>query len=240
MVAENSLAELLAEGVKLVFIEPRIYSVCPDADEARLYDRMANFYDKVVCNRFYNRVVWGYSVKSYDAVVRNALGSSADGWVLDAGCGSLAFTAKTYLGLSERPMVFLDKSLSLLRIAKERLIDLSGDVPENMVFLQGDALDLPFKEKVFQTVVAMNLLHVIPEIENVVRGIKKVLKDKGTITFTTLVKSNRVFANRYLNFMGSMGEAVPRDINQLLEVFTKLNMPVEHKVAGNLAFIHCG
>lgn len=235
---ENSLSELLANDIKLTLIEPQIYSVCPDADEVMLYDKMANFYDRVICNRFYNRIVWGYSIASYNSLVHNALTSSNHGWALDAGCGSLAFTAQTYADFSGRPIILLDKSLTLLRIAKQRLIQLNQQVPENMVFLQGDALQLPFKPKSFETIISMNLLHVIPEIAKLVAGIKNVLNNDGTITFTTLVKSNRFLANRYLNFMGHMGEAVPRTINQLLTVFNELNMPVKHQVVGNMAFIN--
>jgi len=238
MVDENSLSKLLTNEVKLKLIEPHIYSVYQDAEEAILYDNMAKFYDLVICNRFYNRIVWGYSVKKYDSVVHNAIASSKSGWILDAGCGSLAFTSRTYVGFPERPMVLLDKSLNLLRIAKSRLIKLNRKVPENMVFLQGDALQLPFKPQVFETIISMNLLHVIPEIDKLLMGIKKVLKNNGTIAFTTLVKSNRFFRNRYLNFMGSIGEAVPRSINQLLTIFNELGMPVQYQVVGNMAFIN--
>jgi ubiquinone/menaquinone biosynthesis C-methylase UbiE len=240
MVDENSLSKLLGEEVKLKLIEPHIYSVCQDAQEDILYDKMAKFYDLVICNRFYNHIVWGYPIASYGALVYNALTSSKSGWVLEAGCGSLAFTAKTYAGYSERPIILLDKSLNLLRIAKSRLIQLNRKVPENLVFLQGDALQLPFKPQCLGTIISMNLLHVIPEIDKLVMGIKNVLKNNGNITFTTLVKSNRFFANRYLNFMGRMGEAVPRSINQLLTTFNELGMPVQHQVVGNMAFINYG
>jgi ubiquinone/menaquinone biosynthesis C-methylase UbiE len=240
IIDEASLGQLLAEGVKLETIEPQIYSVCPDAGEARLYDKMAKFYDLVVCNRFYNRVVWGYSVKKYEAVVQKALESADSGWVLDAGCGSLAFSARSYRGYSQRPIILLDKSLTLLRIAKARMVQLNQQVPANMVFLQGDALQLPFKPHSIRTVISMNLLHVIPELNDVVKGIKNILENNGTAVFTTLVKSKRSLANRYLNYMGSLGEAVPRDISQLLAVFQELNMPVKHEIAGNLAFINYG
>lgn len=240
IVDENSLSALLADEGKLKLIEPHIYSVCQDAEEDILYDKMAKFYDLVICNRFYNRIVWGYSVASYDSLVKKALESEKNGWVLEAGCGSLAFTARTYGGFSERPIVLLDKSLNLLRLAKSRLIQLSGKVPENMVFLQGDALQLPFKQQCLGTIISMNLLHVIPELDKLVMGIKNVLISNGTIIFTTLVKSNRFFADRYLKFMGSMGKAIPRSLNQLLTVFNELGMPVKHQVVGNMAFINYG
>ncbi len=238
MVDEISLSELLSAGVDLRLIEPQIYSVCRDVEEAVLYDKMAKFYDSVVCNRFYNRIVWGYSVRRYDSLVQQALSSSASGWVLDAGCGSLAFTAGTYLGYPARPIVFMDKSLNLLRLAKARLINLTGSVPDNMVLLQGDALRLPFRPQSFKTIVSMNLLHVIREISELLTGFRNILKDGGTMSFTTLVLSKRFLANKYLNFMGSLGEAVPRDIDQLQAVFEKSGMPVTYNLSGNLAFIN--
>ncbi len=240
MVDENSLSKLLEGEAKLKLIEPQIYSVCQDAEEALLYDKMAKFYDSVVCNRFYNRIAWGYWASSYNSLVQSALTSSKGGWVLDAGCGSLAFTAKTYVEFLERPIIFMDKSLSLLRIAKARLISLKGNIPENMILLQADALQLPFKPQSFKTIVSMNLLHVIREIDKLLLGIKSILEHNGTISFTTLIKSTRFLANRYLNFMGRLGEAVPRDTNQLLAIFEKIGMPVKYNVVGNLAFIRCG
>ncbi len=69
MVAEQSLSELLADDFKLELIELQIYSVCPDAGEARLYDEMAKFYDRVICNRFYNR--WGTWVKQFRGMSSN-------------------------------------------------------------------------------------------------------------------------------------------------------------------------
>ncbi|MBA4368811.1 MAG: hypothetical protein C0403_14385 [Desulfobacterium sp.] len=83
--------------------------------------------------------------------------------MLDLGCGSLAFTAKTYIQYSERPAILVDQSLKMLRIAKSRLIKINGTVPNNIVFLHADALRLPFYEKSFNTIIAENL-HCIASI----------------------------------------------------------------------------
>ena len=120
----------------------------------------------MACNRLYNRLVWGYWTSDFHSLGLDALRSATDGWVLDAGCGSLAFTAGTYVQYSERPIVLLDQSVKLLRMAKARLINLHGSVPPNMVFLHGDALELPFKPKSFTTIISMNLLHVLDDEEN--------------------------------------------------------------------------
>ncbi len=236
---ESSLSELLLKNISLRVIEPHIYSVIQDGEGTNSFDKMACFYDLVICNPLYNRLVWGYSVKSYDALTRSALTSSKDGWVLDAGCGSLAFTAKTYLRYSERPVVLLDQSLSLLRIAKSRLIRLNGSVPPNIVFLHGDALNLPFKPKIFKTIISLNLLHVLKDLKRALPGFKKVLADNGSMSFTTLIKNSR-FADRYLFYavMKTSGVA-PRDAQELAEFFKAASMPAKFDITGNMAFIYC-
>ena len=84
--------------------------------------------------------------------------------ILDAGCGSLAFTAKTYAGYSDRPVVLLDRSLRLLRMAKERLTKRCGEIPANIVLVHGDALQLPFEPQSFTTIISLNLLHMFEDV----------------------------------------------------------------------------
>ena len=99
------------------------------------YDTQFGYiYDWVACNPIYNRLIWGYSIQIFAVIAREALRSSTKGNVLDLGCGSLAFTAKTHMQYSERPIVLVDQSLKMLSIAKSRLIKLNGKVPDHMVF----------------------------------------------------------------------------------------------------------
>jgi ubiquinone/menaquinone biosynthesis C-methylase UbiE len=183
--------------------------------------------------------VWGYSTAEYHSLCLDALNSSTDGWVLDAGCGSLAFTAKTYVNYSERPIVLLDLSIQLLVLAKSRLVKLNGKVPANIVFLHGDALQLPFKPKSFGTIISLNLLHVFgdKDLRRALQELKKVLMDRGTISLTTLIENNR-FADKYLRMWGKAGEVVPRKANQLFSVFDALGIPIDYRIKGSLAFIN--
>ncbi len=237
---ESSLSKLLSGDVSLRSIEPHIYSLIQDSDSTNFFDKMAHFYDVVICNPLYNRLMWGYSTKNYGPLTHDALTSSREGWILDAGCGSLAFSAETYMKYSERPIVFLDHSLELLRIAKARLVKLNGNVPANMVFLQGDALHLPFKPKCFNTMISLNLLHVLNDVKKVLLGLRKALAEKGTMSFTTLVKNNRR-ADKYLEMMLKKTSGVaPRDMGQLNAVFDELGMPIKYNITGNMAFIYYG
>jgi SAM-dependent methyltransferase len=238
MDAGAALSEIMLENVSFRLIEPHIYSIYSQAENVGSYDRFGSIYDVVACNRLYNRLVWGYSISDFHALCLDALRSAADGWVLDAGCGSLAFTARTYTQYSGRPVVLLDQSIKLLRMAKARLVSLHGSVPSNMVFLHGDALELPFKPKSFTTIISMNLLHCLDEVRKVLFGLKNVMADGATVSFSTLIKSGRL-SDSYLNMLGNANALVPRTADQLLATFDGAGMPVQYRVSGNMAFIYC-
>jgi SAM-dependent methyltransferase len=237
MAAESTLSEIILENVRFKLIEPHIYSIYSQVENVGSYDRFGSIYDVVACNRLYNRLVWGYWTSDFHSLCLDALTSATDGWVLDAACGSLAFTAGTYVEYTERPIVLLDQSIKLLRMAKARLINLHGSVPSNMVFLHGDALELPFKPKSFTTIISMNLLHCLDDVRKVLLGLKNVMADGATVSFSTLIKSGRLSDN-YLNTLGKADALVPRTADQLLAIFDEVAMLVKYRVSGNMAFIY--
>lgn len=236
---ESSLSGLLKAGINLKLVEPHIYSVYDDLESTNSYDkRFGSFYDWVACSFFYNWIVWGYSTSAFATINHDTLTSSKDGFVLDVGCGSLAFSAKTYTTCIDRPVILLDQSLKLLRMAKTRLKAIHGSIPANMVFLHADALQLPFRPGVFKTIVSLNLLHVLNDLKATLNGFKNVLAKEGTMTFTTLVRNNRL-ADRYLKFWENAGEVVSRDIADIKAAFDELGIPASLSVSGNMAFIRC-
>jgi ubiquinone/menaquinone biosynthesis C-methylase UbiE len=242
MLAAERLSEILLPDTNLRLIEPHLYSLYAAGEHFySSYDRKGSlaFYDKVACNRLYNRLVWGYDTADYHTLGRQALHSSTAGWVLDAGCGSLAFTAKTYAAYTARPVVFLDQSITLLTLAKTRLAQLHGGVPENAVFLHGDVLNLPFQPQSFGTIIAMNLLHVLEDIKGVLKKLREVLLDGGQMVFTTLIENNRL-ADKYLHLWAKAGEVIPRTAGQLLAEFAALDLPITYRLQGNMAFISYG
>jgi ubiquinone/menaquinone biosynthesis C-methylase UbiE len=232
------LSEIVSEDITLNFVETDIYSVYPVGDSPGAYDSIGApvIYDKVACNRFYNRLMWGYSIKEYTVLCKDRLASSSEGWVLDLACGSLAFTAEMYSTFPNRPVVFLDQSLKLLRKGKSRIEKLKGSISENMFFLHADALQLPFNDNVFNTVISLNLLHCIDDVNTALKEIKRVLTADGNSAITTLVKGNR-WSNRYLDMLAGSGALISRNFDELLSAFNDLEMKVTHKIRGNLAFI---
>ena len=234
---ERALSELISKDVNLRLIEPYIYSVFSDIEVANTYDTgFGNIYDWVACNPVYNRLIWGYSIAKFATLVHNALNLSSNGYVLDLGCGSLAFTAKTYIQYSDRPVILVDQSLKMLRIAKSRLIKLNGKVPDNMVFLRADALQLPFKPDSFNTIISLNLLHCLDDTKKLVIDLKNILSENGKMYFTTLVKNNRL-ADKYLNALANSGQLVSRSIDEHQKIFAQLKMSIKYDINGNMAFI---
>ena len=241
MSAPHILSEIISEDVSLNLVEPDIYSVYSIGDSPGSYDSIgaSTIYDVVACNRFYNWLMWGYSIKDYATLCEDSLASSSEGWVLDLACGSLAFTAEVYANCSNRPIVFLDQSLKLLRKGKSLLEGLKGNISENMFFLHADALDLPFNENVFNTIISLNLLHCLDDVKAALRELKRVLTINGALALTTLVQSNR-WSNRYLNILAGSGALISRSIDDLLSAFDDIGMQVTHEIDGNLAFIKYG
>jgi SAM-dependent methyltransferase len=241
MSVTHILSEIISEDVTLNLVEPDIYSVYSIGDSPGAYDSIgaSTVYDMVACNRFYNRLMWGYSIKDYAILCEDSLASSHEGWVLDLACGSLAFTAEIYANCSNRPVVFLDQSLKLLRKGKFRIEKLKGNLPDNMFFLHADALQLPFKANIFHTVISLNLLHCIDDMKTALKEIKRVLIDGGNFALTTLVQSSR-WSNRYLNMLAGSGALISRSPDELLYAFNDMEIQVTHEVKGNLAFIRYG
>jgi ubiquinone/menaquinone biosynthesis C-methylase UbiE len=237
VIDERTLSGLLKEDSDLRSVEPYIYSVYQNFENTNSYDKkFGSIYDWVACNSLYNRLIWGYSIGDFALLTQEALESSKEGFVLDAGCGSLAFTAKTYGSYLERPVVLLDQSLKLLKIAKSRLMKIKRNIPSNIIFLHGDALSLPFQPGTFQTIISLNLLHVLKNLGTALNGLKYVLAEGGTMTFTSLVRNDR-FADRYLKIWENAGEVVSRDISEIRTVFEHQAIPINYDIKGNMAFL---
>ncbi|MEW6079729.1 MAG: class I SAM-dependent methyltransferase [Thermodesulfobacteriota bacterium] len=235
--AEHHLASLLVENTPLRLVEPGIYSVLPDSGSGNEYDtRFGIFYDRVACHPLYNRLIWGYAVALFPEMADEALRSSGEGNVLDLGCGSLAFTADVYSRWSGRPVVLADQSLKMLRMGKARIVGQRCRMPENLVFLQADALRLPFRENAFQAVLCQNLLHCLADTGPLLAGLEKILSENGRMYFTTLVKAGRL-ADRYLDALAKNGKLVARTASDHQAIFDRLGLPGEYAVAGNMLSI---
>jgi ubiquinone/menaquinone biosynthesis C-methylase UbiE len=182
---------VLSAGVTLRRVEEGIWSVLPPSLEAQRYDAIAARYDRLIGSRLYQRLVWGNRLADDTAFAREAVGSDAEGAILDAGCGSLLSTTDAHLA-GERPTVLLDLSVGMLRRAKARIVAKAGALPERIVLLQADVLRLPFRPACFRTVLCPGILHVFADPGALVRSLDSVLESEGALYISCLVTDRAV------------------------------------------------
>jgi len=237
MDASDELKEIVAENRSVRLIEEDIYSALPDTSVPHHYDNRAAVYDLVVGTRLYNFVMWGSSPHDYVAFVREALSSSIEGKFLDAGCGSLLFSGRTYID-SNRQIIAFDQSIAMLRRARQRLIELSGAVPDHIRLLQADLSDLPFRRGRFRTVLCLNVLHQFADAAGLISNLNELLISSGDLFLTSLVSNNRTVGNWYLKALYRMGEFVrPRNERELRELLDRaFSKKISYGVKGNMAF----
>ena len=236
MDALEELENVLGEQRTVRLIEDDIYSVLPDTSVQHHYDKRAAVYDVVVKTWLYNFVMWGTSPSDYVQFARQALDSSRDEMFLDAGCGSLLFTARLYVDSTRRILAF-DQSLAMLRRARERLRKLSGGVPEHIRLLQADLSALPFRQKSFRTVLCLNVLHQFADARALASGFNELLSESGNLYLTSLIANNRIIGDWYLEALYRTGEFVPpRSERELRELFDN----AFYVEKGNMAFIRTG
>jgi ubiquinone/menaquinone biosynthesis C-methylase UbiE len=237
MDALNELKKMVAEDRAVRLVEDGIYSVLPDAARKHHYDKRATVYDLVVSTRLYNAVMWGNSPLDYVAFARRAVTSCVDGTFLDAGCGSMLFTAQTYLEC-QRQIIAFDQSLAMLRRARKRLMKLTGSVPEHILLLQADLSDLPFRPAGFQTILCLNVLHQFEDAAALIPNLKRLLVEDGHLYLTSLVSNNRFVGDRYLDALHATGEFVrPRSNLELRKILDmSLKQEVSYRIKGNMAY----
>ena len=234
----DKLTEVVAEDRSVRLIEEDIYSVLPDASVLHHYDKRAALYDLIVSTRLYNLVMWGSCPRDYADFARQAVNSSREGKFLDAGCGSLLFTDRIYIE-ANRQIIAFDQSLGMLRRARQRLIRLSGHVPEHIQLLQADLTDLPFRRESFRTVLCLNVLHQFADATALISNLEGLLTKSGNLYLTSLVSNNRTIGNWYLNALYRSGEFVrPRHEPKLRKLLDKaFTRNVSYGVKGNMVFI---
>jgi SAM-dependent methyltransferase len=232
----NQLRQVLAEDRIVRLIEDDIYSVLPHNHHKHHYDRRAGIYDSLVATRLYNSVMWGSSPSGYIAFADRAIHSCPHGDFLDAGCGSLLFTARTYLECS-RQIIAFDQSLAMLRRARKRLLKLAGSFPSQIILLQADLGDLPFRSATFRTVLCLNVLHQFEHAAALIENLKELLSNDGYLFLTSLVANNRFIGDSYLRALYLMKEFVrPRSRFELQQLINE-SPNQGWQVKGNMAFI---
>jgi ubiquinone/menaquinone biosynthesis C-methylase UbiE len=220
--------------VPLYRTQNNIYS-CLDANTASPYDVKARAYEWLVSQYTYNKVMWGTTPCYYFDFAKQLLEKEAP-LRLDVGCGGLSQTAELYAQLKSTA-VLLDSSERMLQLGKRLILKQNKRMPANLLFLQADALHLPFYEEVFDQVMSFGMIHLFNDKAQFIAEALRVLKPKGTFGFSVLT-NNRKLSRKYLNLLFEKGEVgKPVSSGEILELFHSLGHAFTYYRVGSMLFI---
>lgn len=213
-------------------VQPGLWSAVPDGQAGAPYDAKAALYDRLVGAAWYNRLMWGQPRTVYTDTAEDAL-ASADGPLLDVGCGSLAFTAGLYRR-GTRPVVAVDRSLGMLEIARGRL---GGEGRVRLV--QADVFDLPVAGASFPTVTSWGFVHLFEELGPLLEALWRPVAPGGSLHLTSLVLGPRWLSRWYLSALHRRGEvARPRTLVDVVSaVRATLGVVPDARQVGSLACV---
>src|SRR5204862_6558261 len=160
-------------------------------------------YDLIVGTNLYHKLIWGTTSQSYTEFARQAITSIPNGIIVDAGCGSLLFTAPLYLEM-DRQVIAFDQSLEMLKHARKRLIKLAGSIPNHITLLQADLLDLPFQLSCFDICLSLNVVHMFDDLDGLIKILSSLTKDTGHLFITSLIRNDRMLGDLYLKLLHKM------------------------------------
>ena len=144
----------------------------------KLWDLYAPIYERAMHS---DRKVYQFMYDRIPPVIRGK-----EVLELSTGPGLLA----KHVAPAAKRMVATDYSDGMIAEAKK------GSYPENLTFAVADATDLPFEDDSFDAVLIANALHVMPEPEQALGEIDRVLRDGGILIAPNFVEHSAGFTSR--------------------------------------------
>ena len=149
-----------------------------------IFDKIADKYDRISKNLSFGIISWWQRELVKDL--------EKPGVVLDLACGTGEIAAL----ISDRAdfVIGLDYSLPMLKVARKKL----PEIP----FIRGDALNLPFKENSFDTVLVSLGLRHFDNNDRALREIKRILKPGGIVRILEVsIPRNPLLKNLFTGFL---------------------------------------
>ena len=157
----------------------------PD-DVSKMFDGVANRYD------FLNDLLSLGRTKAWRKVVTSIIGPKPGLKILDIAAGT---------GSSTRPLVDAGADVIALDFSAG-MIDIGRKRNKDIKFVQGDALNLPFEENVFDVTTISFGLRNTSNIDSALKDSLRVTKSGGKIVIAEFSHpSNSIFRFIYLNYL---------------------------------------
>lgn len=231
------LAAAVASADPVDEVEPGIWQHggVGGADGAQ-YDSIGDAYDLVAGLEIYHRVFWGVSTREYRNFAQAASSACGEGVLLDAGCGSMLFTARAHQANGRGAVIGTDASLTMLRLARARVAQ--HEDLRRVAFLRANVLRTPFRAGAFDVVLCLHVAHVVADLEGLLGEVRRVLKPGGTLFLTSVVLVDH-WRDRYLRFLSGRGVmASPRRRQAILAAIrAQFGAELESHVTGSMLFV---
>jgi ubiquinone/menaquinone biosynthesis C-methylase UbiE len=135
--------------------------------------------------------VTGISFDSEYALIAGALQLETGTRILDLACGPGMYTRRFAQRRPDAVVVCMDLSSPMLRYALRRT---GEERLSNVALVRGDALAFPFGGGLFDAVNCCGALHLFPDVDWVLREIRRVLRDQGRLTIAAFRRGDGAVA----------------------------------------------
>ncbi len=141
--------------------------------------------------------------QEYDVILQAALLNGHES-LLDIACGPGIYTRPLARRLEHGFVVGFDLSVPMLSYASSRA---QSSGLENVLFIHGNAVELPFSDNEFECVNCCGALHIFPDIPRALSEIHRVLKPGGRFTMAAFRnwlpgQFSKKFADWYARHVG--------------------------------------
>lgn len=167
------------------------------------YAHRARLYDAMLGSPAYNKLFWGTSPHDYAAFAARAIGSGS-GPLLEVAVGTARASGLLHVA-SARRTTLVDMSQPMLALAQEAIRTAAGGrIPQRITFECRDMLE-PGSEQHYETILGLGLLHLIPDLPQVLSALGAQLNASGSLFLGSLIKGS-ARSNAYLKLLKARGE----------------------------------
>ena len=113
-----------------------------------------------------------------------------------------------------------------------------GADPSNVTFLRSDALNMPFKDNILQTVLSFGILHIFDNPTQLVQECVRILQPQGQLFLTSLCTERKLSA-KYLNLLHKKGHvAKPLGALAIRNIVEERGVKIKtFEVKGGMAYV---
>jgi ubiquinone/menaquinone biosynthesis C-methylase UbiE len=167
-------------------------------------------------NPLITSIVTGISFEDEYKLILRAAKVTGDETLLDLACGPGIYTRPFAKTLDKGMVVGLDLSFSMLNYAVKRT---RAEKIDNILFIHGDALNLPFADNQFDVINCCGALHLFP-YPQVLRKIGCILTPGGRFTVGTIQHGKGGFLTRIREDTWRKSGVHPFSRDELTSLFT--------------------